>query len=121
MFNTIIEVFEMSYEESVSYFKRLENLEKNRRTNGLGPAILFFWCKDPNSVTDGKVKSSENTKPCSMRCQFCEKYNNNTAHCRTITTFKHQKKDRSEAKSGPGKTSLAFISFLKKSMHSKDN
>jgi hypothetical protein len=34
MLNTNIDIFEMSYEESVSYFKRLENLENIRRTNG---------------------------------------------------------------------------------------
>jgi hypothetical protein len=33
MANIDIDIFEMSYEESVSYFKRLENLEKIRRTN----------------------------------------------------------------------------------------
>jgi hypothetical protein len=34
MMNENIDIFEMSYDESVSYFKRLENLEKIRRTNG---------------------------------------------------------------------------------------
>jgi hypothetical protein len=34
MVNASIVIFEMSYEESVSYFKRLENLEKIRCTNG---------------------------------------------------------------------------------------
>jgi hypothetical protein len=34
MVNAKIDIFEMTYEESVSYFKRLENLEKIRRTNG---------------------------------------------------------------------------------------
>jgi hypothetical protein len=34
MVNAKIEIFEMSYEETVSYFKRLENLEKIRNTNG---------------------------------------------------------------------------------------
>jgi hypothetical protein len=33
MINANIDVFEMSYEESVSYFKRLENLEKIKCTN----------------------------------------------------------------------------------------
>ena len=32
-----IDIFEMSYEESVSYFKYLENLEKIRCTNGQLP------------------------------------------------------------------------------------
>jgi hypothetical protein len=33
MVNANIDILEMFYEESVSYFKRLENLEKIRRTN----------------------------------------------------------------------------------------
>jgi hypothetical protein len=40
MVNAIIDIFEMSYEESVSYFKHLENLEKIRRTNGPNPSSL---------------------------------------------------------------------------------
>jgi hypothetical protein len=33
MVNANIDIFEMSYEESVSFFNHLENLEKIRRTN----------------------------------------------------------------------------------------
>jgi molecular chaperone GrpE (heat shock protein) len=40
MVNAKIEIFEMSYEEFVSYFKRLENLEKIRHTNGPNPSSL---------------------------------------------------------------------------------
>jgi hypothetical protein len=40
MVNVKIDIFEMSYEESVSYFKRLENLEKIRDTNGPDPSSL---------------------------------------------------------------------------------
>jgi hypothetical protein len=40
MVNANIDIFEMSYEESVSYFKRLEKLEKIRRTNGPNPSSL---------------------------------------------------------------------------------
>jgi hypothetical protein len=40
MINAKIDIFEMSYEESVFYFKSLENLEKIRRTNGLNHASL---------------------------------------------------------------------------------
>jgi hypothetical protein len=40
MVNANIEIFEMSYEESVSYFKHLENLEKIRHTNGPNPSSL---------------------------------------------------------------------------------
>jgi hypothetical protein len=31
------DIFSMNYEESVAYFKRLENLEKIRRINGSAP------------------------------------------------------------------------------------
>jgi hypothetical protein len=34
MANANIDIFEMTYEESASYFKHLENLEKIRLTNG---------------------------------------------------------------------------------------
>jgi hypothetical protein len=40
MVNANIDIFETSYEESVSYFKRLENLEKIRHTNGPNPSSL---------------------------------------------------------------------------------
>jgi hypothetical protein len=40
MVNANIDIFEMSYEESVSYFKHLENLEKIRYTNGSNPSSL---------------------------------------------------------------------------------
>jgi hypothetical protein len=40
MVNANTDIFEMSYEESVSYFKQLENLEKIRRTNGPNPSSL---------------------------------------------------------------------------------
>jgi hypothetical protein len=42
MVNTKIDIFEISYEESVSYFKCLENLEKIRRTYGPNPSSLEF-------------------------------------------------------------------------------
>jgi hypothetical protein len=40
MVNANIDIFEMTDEESVSYFKCLENLEKIRRTNGPNPSSL---------------------------------------------------------------------------------
>jgi hypothetical protein len=40
MVNANIDIFETTYEESVSYFKSLENLEKIRCTNGLNPSSL---------------------------------------------------------------------------------
>jgi hypothetical protein len=38
--SAIIDIFEMSYEASVSYFNCLENFEKIRRTNGPNPSSL---------------------------------------------------------------------------------
>jgi hypothetical protein len=40
MVNSNIDIFEMTYEESVSYFKHLENLENIRCTNGPNPSSL---------------------------------------------------------------------------------
>jgi hypothetical protein len=40
MVNENIDIFEISYEESVSYFKFLENLEKITCTNGPNPSSL---------------------------------------------------------------------------------
>jgi hypothetical protein len=57
MVNANIDIFEMSYEESVSYFKRLENLEKIRRINGPIPSSLQVDNKKP--VTSSVGKSSK--------------------------------------------------------------
>jgi hypothetical protein len=38
--NSRFDIFEMPYEEYVSYFKHLENLEKIRCTNSPSPASL---------------------------------------------------------------------------------
>jgi hypothetical protein len=40
MMNAKIDIFEMSYYESFSYFGHLENLEKIRRTNNPNPSSL---------------------------------------------------------------------------------
>jgi hypothetical protein len=40
MVNANIDIFEMSYEESVAYFKRLENLENIRLINGPNSSSL---------------------------------------------------------------------------------
>jgi hypothetical protein len=40
MINSNIDIFEMPYEESVSYFKRLQNSEKIRHTNCPNPSSL---------------------------------------------------------------------------------
>jgi hypothetical protein len=107
MVNTNIHIFEMTYEESVSIFKHLENLEKIKRTNGPNPSSLPVDYK--KSVTSSVVKSSKNHKGSNMWCHYCDKNNHNTADCRAIAKFKQQKKAHFEAKAGPGKKSLAFL------------
>jgi hypothetical protein len=97
----------MTYEESVSYFKCLKNLEKIRGTNGPNPSSLPVDNK--KSVTSSIGKSSKNHKGSNMWCHYCEKNNHNTADCRAIAKFKQQKKACFEAKAGPGKKSLAFL------------
>jgi hypothetical protein len=107
--NTNIDIFEMSYEESVSYFKHLENLEKIRRTNGPNPSSLPVDDKEP--VTSSVGKSSKNHKGSNMWCHYCDKNNHNTAYCRAIAKFTQQKNYKScfEVKDGTGKKSLAFL------------
>jgi hypothetical protein len=111
MVNSNIDIFEMSYEESVSYFNCLENLEKIRHTNGLNTASLPIDKKKRVSVTSSVGKSSKNQKGSNMRCHYCDKYNHNTADCRAIAKFKQQKKDKAcfEAKAEPRKKSLFFL------------
>jgi hypothetical protein len=107
----------LSYEESVSYFKRLEILEKIRHTNGLNPSSLPVDNK--KSVTSSVGKSSKNYKGSNM---YCDKNNHSTADCRAIAKSKQKKNNKAcfEAKAGPRKKDL-WPSFLKKLMHSKGN
>jgi hypothetical protein len=109
MVNANINIFEMSYEESVSYFKLLENLEKIRRTNGPNPSSLPVDNKKQIPVTSSVGKSSKNHKGSNMWCHHCDKNNHNTVDCRAISKFKQQKKACFEAKTGPRKKSLAFL------------
>jgi hypothetical protein len=107
--NANIDIFEISYEESISYFKRLENLEKIRRTNGPSPALLPVDNKKRVSVTSSVGNPSKNHKEFNMWCQYCEKNNHNKVDCRVNVKFKEQKKNHFEAKAGPGKKSLALL------------
>jgi hypothetical protein len=111
MVNANIDIFEMIYEESVSYFKCLENLEKIRRTNSPNPSSLPVDNKIDNSVTSNVGKSSKNHKGSNMWCHNCDKNNHNTADSRAIAKLKQQKKNKArfEAKAESGKNSLAFL------------
>jgi hypothetical protein len=113
MINVNVDSFEYSYEESVSYFKRLYNLEKIRRTNGPNPSSLPIDNKKFVTVTSSIGKSSKNPKASNMWSHYCDKNNHNhnhkTADFRAIAKFKKQKKALFEVKAGPGGKSLAFL------------
>jgi hypothetical protein len=68
----------MSYEESVSYFKGLENLEKIRQTNSPNPSSLPVDNKKRVSVTSSVCKYSKNHEGSNMWCHYCDKSNHNT-------------------------------------------
>jgi hypothetical protein len=101
----------MTYEESVSYFKLLENLEKIRCTNRPNHSSLPVDNKKSVlvSVTSSIGKSSKNPKGFNIWCHSCDKNNHNTADYRAITKFKQLKKAHFEAKAILGKKSLALL------------
>jgi hypothetical protein len=78
MVNTNINIFGMSYEDSVSYFKHLEDLEKIRPTNSPNPSSLPVDNKKSVSVTSSVGKSSKNPKGSNMWCHDYDK--NKTQH-----------------------------------------
>jgi hypothetical protein len=73
MVNANIDIFELSYEECVSYFKHLENLEKIKHTNGPNPSSLPVDNKKIVTVTSSVGKSSKNHKGSNMWCHYCDK------------------------------------------------
>jgi hypothetical protein len=121
MVNANIDIFGISYEESVSYFKHLENLETIRLTNGPNSSFLTVDNKKIVSVTIFVGKSSKNHKGFNMWCHYCGKNKHNNADCRAISKVKQQKNNKTsfEAKLDPEKNLWPSVSFLKKLMHSK--
>jgi hypothetical protein len=105
---------QMSYEESVYYFKRLENLEKIKHTNGTNLASLIVDNKKRVSVISSVGKSSKNHKGSNMWCHYFKKNNHNTADCRANVKFKQRKNACFEAKAGLGKDSLSFLFLLRR-------
>jgi hypothetical protein len=71
-----IDIDEKSYEQSFSYFKRLENLEKIRRKS----------CFITNSIG----KSSKNLNNANMWCHYWDKNNHNMVDCREIAKLEQQ-------------------------------
>jgi hypothetical protein len=107
MVNATIDNFEIFYAESVPYFKRLDSLEKIRRTNGLNTSSLPIDNK--KYVTSNVGKSPKNPKGSNMWCHYCDKNNHKTADYRAIAKFEKQKKVLFEANAGPRKKSLALL------------
>jgi hypothetical protein len=114
MVNANIVMFEISYEESVTYFKCLENLEKIRCTNGPNPSSLPVDNKKRVSVPISVGKSSKNHISSSMWCHYCDKNNHNAADYREISKFKQKKKACFEAKDGTGKKSFGLSCYFRR-------
>jgi hypothetical protein len=108
--------FEIFYEESFSYFKRLENLEKIRLTNNPNHSLMPVDNNKSVSATRIVGKYSKNHKGSNMWCHYCDKNNHNMVDCRAIAKFKQQKNALFEAKAVPRKKSLDFL-FLFKEMN----
>jgi hypothetical protein len=85
--NANIDIFEMSYEGSASYFKSLENLEKIRCINGPNPSSIP--ADNKKSDTSSVGKSSKNHKGSNMWCHYYYKNNHNTADFRSPWRIRH--------------------------------
>jgi hypothetical protein len=119
MVNANIDIFEMTYEESVSYFKRLENLEKIRRTNGLNPSLLPVDNKKYTTVTNKSLLKIISGTTCGV-----------TIVTRTTTTrliaeqlpnLNSRKRIALKPKLDPERSLWPSLFFLKKLMHLKGN
>jgi hypothetical protein len=104
MVNANIEIFEIFYQESVSYLKLLEKI-----THVNSPATLPVDNRSYKSVTSRVGKSSKKPKASKKWCHYIDKNNNNAADCRTIAKFKQLKKARLEVKSGPVMKCLVLL------------
>jgi hypothetical protein len=81
-----IDIFEMSYEESVCYFKRLENLKKIKCTNG--PDTHTLQVDYEKSFTNSVCKPSKNSKSSKMYCHYRDNNKANKTDFPEISKFK---------------------------------
>jgi hypothetical protein len=119
MVNANIDIFEISYEESVSYFKRLENLEKISHTNGPNPSSIPVDNK--KSVISSVGKFFNDLKASNMWCHYCDKNNHNIAGCRALPISNSRKWRALKPKMDTERSLWTFFCFSKKLMHSKDS
>jgi hypothetical protein len=113
MVNGNIDIFEISYEEFMSFFKRLENLEKIRRTNSPNPSSPSVEYETEKLLSCGVGRSSKNLKGSNMWCHYFDKNNHKT----TVKHYKSRKRLALKPKLDPERN--LWPSFSKKLMHSK--
>jgi hypothetical protein len=107
MISANIDIFEMDYESAISYFIRLENLEKICRTNGPAPTVAVGNNTSlTRSVGLGNARKKQKTK---MWCHHCNKDNHNTAECRETAKAKQHKKVQHGINVVPEKKALSFL------------
>jgi hypothetical protein len=119
MVNANIDIFEMSYEESVSYFKHLENLEKIRHTNILNPSSLPVDNK--KYVTSSVSKSSKNHKVPTSGVTIVTRTTTTRLIAERLLNLNSIPRIALKPKLDSEIILWFFVSFSKKSMHSKGN
>jgi hypothetical protein len=101
----------------VYYFKRSENLENIRYTNGQSLVTLPVYIEKRVSVSISVCKSSKDPKSSKIWCHYCNKNKQNAADCRTIVEIKQQKTLSLKPYLYPERS--LWSSFWKKSKQSK--
>jgi HD superfamily phosphohydrolase len=117
MVNANFDTFEMTYEESVSYFKRKENFEKIRHTNGPSPSSLPVDNK--KSVTSIVGKSSKNHK--GPTCGVTTRTTTTWLIAERLPNLNCRKRLALKPKLDSERSLWPSFSFSKKLMHSKGN
>jgi hypothetical protein len=87
LLSSIIHIFEMSCEESLSDFNHLEIPEKNSCTNSNATLSV----NNIKSVTSSVGKSSKSAKASNLWYYYCNLNNHNMADFKAIAKFKKQK------------------------------
>jgi hypothetical protein len=119
MMNANIDIFVMSYVKSVSYFKRLENLEKIRRTNGPNPSSLPVDNKKRVYVTRSVGKSSKNRKSSNMWYGIVTRETSIRLIAEQLSNLNSRKRLALKPKVNLERSLWPSFFFLKKFMHSK--
>jgi hypothetical protein len=121
MVNANIDIFEMSYEESVSYFKHFENLEKIRRNNGPNPSSIPVDNKKRISVTNSVGKSSKNHKGPTCDVIIVTRTTTTRLIAEQSPNLNSRKRLALKPKLDPESSLWPSLFFSKKLMHSKGN